>query len=164
MKAYKKSIIKFFISITSILLILPLLFACKIETVDEYERRVSEEESLSDLIQVNLIVTCEELLEENLNKEIFDDVILETSIKVPSGSTAFYALKSALKENDIPYNTTGSGQSIYVCSINNLSEKEYGSTSGWKYFVNDISPSVGCGNYKLNTGDSICFYYTLTID
>ncbi len=159
-KAYKK----FLISTILILLILPLLFACKIETVDEYEKRISEEEGLSDLIEVNLLVTCDVLLTEDLNKEITDYVILETSIKVPRDSTAFYALKSALKENAIPYATTGYGQTIYIYSINNICEKDYGSTSGWKYLVNDISPSVGSGAYKLDKGDCICFYYSLTID
>ena len=55
------------------------------------------------------------------------------------------------------------GSSGYVTSIGGLAEFACGATSGWLYFVNGVSPSVGCGSYVLKNGDSVTWIYTLDL-
>lgn len=55
------------------------------------------------------------------------------------------------------------GSSGYVSSIGGLAEFACGSGSGWLYFVNGVSPSVGCDSYVLKNGDSVTWIYTLDL-
>lgn len=48
---------------------------------------------------------------------------------------------------------------VYVSSINGLSEKDHGPSSGWMYAVNGSQPNVACSAYKLGDGDSILWRY-----
>ena len=51
------------------------------------------------------------------------------------------------------------GSSSYVSSINGLGEFDYGRMSGWLYAVNGVDPSVGCGSYYLEDGDTVYWHY-----
>lgn len=48
---------------------------------------------------------------------------------------------------------------VYVSSINGLTEKEHGASSGWMYAVNGKLPNMACSAYKLVDGDSIQWRY-----
>ena len=61
----------------------------------------------------------------------------------------------ALTATGLPY----TGSSYYVSSINGLAEFDHGRMSGWLYAVNGVEPSVGCGSYYLNDGDSVYWHY-----
>ena len=61
----------------------------------------------------------------------------------------------ALVYTGLPYEGDGG----YVASINGLAEKAHGVMSGWLYAVNGVEPSVGCGSYYLNNGDSVYWHY-----
>ena len=52
------------------------------------------------------------------------------------------------------------GSSSYVTGIGGLSEKDYGSKSGWMYFVNGEAPNKACGKYILQDGDGLVWSYT----
>ncbi len=56
------------------------------------------------------------------------------------------------------------GSSSYVTSINGLSEKACGPTSGWTYYVNGSFPSKPAGSYKLNSDASVMWYYVTSPD
>ena len=47
----------------------------------------------------------------------------------------------------------------YVSSINNLSEKNVGPTSGWTYRVNGVLPMMAANQYKVKDGDVIKWIY-----
>ena len=74
------------------------------------------------------------------------------------GTFTFYYQPTAfdaLVYTDLPY----TGDSNYVRSINGLAEFDHGRMSGWLYAVNGVEPSVGCGSYYLNDGDSVYWHY-----
>ena len=50
--------------------------------------------------------------------------------------------------------------SVYIEGIGNLYEFDCGEQSGWIYFVNGISPGLGCSGYTVESGDEIVFAYT----
>jgi hypothetical protein len=50
---------------------------------------------------------------------------------------------------------------VYVYSIDGLAEKDAGSSSGWKYYVNGSEPTMPCSAYVLGEGDSVEWRYVL---
>lgn len=95
-----------------------------------------------------------------------DGIILNsTSIKINEGDTVYDAFKKACSDSGIKYEFTGTSarKSIYISSIGGLSQMDCGRYSGWKYNVNGIDSSVGCSMYNLSDGDSIEWYYTITL-
>lgn len=56
-------------------------------------------------------------------------------------------------------NARPSSYGTYVAAIGGLAEKEHGSTSGWMYSVNGVTPNTACSNYVLSNGDSVVWYY-----
>lgn len=75
------------------------------------------------------------------------------AVSIPSGSSVYDALAAT--------GASLSGTRNYVASINGLAEKSQGGGSGWLYFVNGVSPGVGCGSYKLYGGEIISWRFTL---
>lgn len=87
-------------------------------------------------------------------------VIALAEIALPEGSTAFDALIAASKEQKISVDHTASAMGAYVSGIGVLYEFDYGSESGWLYYVNGEKPSVASSAYLLSQGDEVCFSYT----
>ncbi|MDD3403227.1 MAG: DUF4430 domain-containing protein [Hespellia sp.] len=75
------------------------------------------------------------------------------AITLKAGSSVYDALVSS--------GVSFSGNSGYVSGIGGLYEKDCGSQSGWKYYVNGVTPNKGCGNYQCSNGDSIVWTYVL---
>lgn len=48
----------------------------------------------------------------------------------------------------------------YISSVNNLSEKSHGETSGWMVRVNGKAIETGISEAKLNPGDSVVLYFS----
>lgn len=71
------------------------------------------------------------------------------------GATVYDALCAL----DLSVNARGSSYGTYVAAIGGLAEKEHGSTSGWMYSVNGVTPNTACSNYVLSNGDSVVWYY-----
>ena len=87
-------------------------------------------------------------------------VIAPAEIMLFEGSTAFDALIEAAKELKITVDHTGSAMGMYVSGIGQLYEFDYGSESGWLYYVNDEKPSLASSGYVLKNGDTVRFSYT----
>lgn len=71
------------------------------------------------------------------------------------GATVYDALCAL----GLSVNAHGSSYGTYVAGIGGLAEKEHGSTSGWMYSVNGVTPNTACSNYVLSNGDSVVWYY-----
>ncbi len=83
--------------------------------------------------------------------------MLYATIKLDAGATVYDALLASGA-------TVGSSSGFlgtYVSSINGLVEKEAGGSSGWKYFVNGVAPSMSCDKYVLSDGDSVEWRFVL---
>ena len=92
--------------------------------------------------------------------DIEQGIILSNAvISIYEGDTVYDVLLRAAKKYELVLGTGGTADFIYVKSINGISEQQYGSLSGWTYKVNGKQPSVGCGTYVLQDGDSIEFIY-----
>ncbi len=77
------------------------------------------------------------------------------TVALEQGATVY----DALKATGVSINATDTQYGIYVSSIGGLAEKEHGSSSGWMYSVNGVTPMTSCGNYTLKNGDSVVWYY-----
>lgn len=71
------------------------------------------------------------------------------------GATVYDALCAL----GLSVNAHGSSYGTYVAGIGGLAEKEHGSTSGWMYSVNGVTPNTACSNYVLSNGDRVVWYY-----
>ena len=71
------------------------------------------------------------------------------------GATVYDALCAL----GLSVNVRGSSYGTYVAAIGGLAEKEHGSTSGWMYSVNGVTPNTACSNYVLSNGDNVVWYY-----
>lgn len=89
-------------------------------------------------------------------------IIKNYTYKAKAGYTAYDALKSACKNNDIKLTAQKTSYGIYISGINNLDEFDCGKQSGWMYSVNGIMPNTTCGNVTVDDGDSIVFTYVCT--
>lgn len=103
---------------------------------------------------VSVIISCKNAVKYGAD---VPEYILEcTSIKVKQGDTAFDALNSACKANNISLKY----QSVhYIQGIGGLNEKDCGASSGWVYRVNGVNPKGTAAKYTLSAGDSIEWYY-----
>ena len=94
-----------------------------------------------------------------------DGIILDvTEFDIEEGETVYDILIEAAKAYRIQVENRGSSGSahgmVYIAGINYLYEMDFGDLSGWVYHVNGITPSRGCGEYKLSDGDRIEWLYT----
>ncbi len=87
-------------------------------------------------------------------------VIAAAEVTLQEGSTAFDALVEAARREKISVDSTSSAMGAYVSGIGVLYEFDYGSESGWLYYVNGEKPSVSSSAYRLSQGDEVCFSYT----
>ena len=96
----------------------------------------------------------------NINIKMVDNTIFSSQIVLENEVTAFEALKYYCENNSIQIGYTGSGQFIYVSSINGIKEKSEGPSSGWMYKVNGTFPNVSAGKYKLSSNDTLEWVFT----
>lgn len=90
-----------------------------------------------------------------------DGVILpETLFPIGKDDTVYSILTRAAQTRRIHLESSGAPGMVYVTGIANLYEFSYGDLSGWNYFVNGESASVGCDQYILKNGDVIEWHYT----
>lgn len=84
-------------------------------------------------------------------------ILPETEVTVSQGDSVLTALQTACREQNIPVETSGSP--AYVEGIGNLYSGDGGETSGWTYTVNGTSPTVGGGEYQMQSGDQIVWNF-----
>lgn len=110
---------------------------------------------------VTISIRCDTIKDKNSDMIPENGVILEeTEFQISAEDTVYDVLSQVCQENGIHFEVTGSKDTLYVEGIFNIYEKDYGDLSGWMYFVNGTSPSVGCGNYVLSDKDEIVWCYT----
>ena len=92
-----------------------------------------------------------------------DGILLEkTTVSFESGESVFDVLRRCLREQNVHFEYVDAKAygSTYIEGIGNLYEFDCGEQSGWLYFVNGISPGLGCSGYTVANGDEIVFAYT----
>ncbi len=110
---------------------------------------------------VTISIRCDTVKDKNNDAIPENGVILpKTEFRIDADDTVYDVLSQVCRENGIHFEITGTKETLYVEGICNIYEKDYGDLSGWMYFVNDKSPSVGCGKYKLSDQDEIVWCYT----
>ena len=118
--------------------------------------------------EVTLTIRCDTIAGLGDSEFVPEDgCILEaTTYAFAPDETVYDILVRAVKENKLHMEKkkTGSGpRDYYICGIANIYEYDWGELSGWMYYVNGESPSVGCGEYRVKDGDRIEWLYTREI-
>lgn len=89
-----------------------------------------------------------------------DGTILEvTTYTGNEGFTVYDVLAAVTAMHDPVIPIVANSDKSYVSSINNLSEKNVGPTSGWTYRVNGVLPMMAANQYKVKDGDVIKWIY-----
>ncbi len=147
--------------LAAVALAVVLVCSVQLQSVEEYYscQRAATEDAVGT---VTLTIRCDTVVHKSDASYIpRDGVILPvTSFSIDADDTVFDILSEAVRANRIPMESTGSGAGVYIEGIQNLYEFDFGDLSGWMYYVNGSSPSVGCGNYQLSDGDEIQWLYT----
>ena len=83
-----------------------------------------------------------------------DGTILEvTTYTAVEGFTVYDVLAAVTSMHDPVIPIVANSDKSYVLSINNLSEKNVGPTSGWTYRVNGVLPMMAANQYKVKDGE-----------
>ncbi|MEA4816954.1 MAG: DUF4430 domain-containing protein [Lachnospiraceae bacterium] len=89
-------------------------------------------------------------------------ILNSTEVSFDEGESVFDILILALGNEgiDVEYTKSPFLNSYYISGINGISEFDYGTSSGWLYYVNGEMPAYACSEYKVSKGDKIEFIYT----
>lgn len=94
-----------------------------------------------------------------------DGTILEvTTYTGKEGFTVYDVLAAVTAAHNPVIPIVANADRSYVSSINNLSEKNVGPTSGWTYRVNGVLPMMAANQYKVKDGDVIKWIYVCQLD
>ncbi len=116
--------------------------------------------------EVTITIRCDTVLGKSGAAYIpSDGVILPvTTVPLSSGETVYDILTQVARAYRIQMESRGTASGVnsmaYVAGIGYLYEMAFGDYSGWVYYVNGVSASVGCGEYVLADGDRIEWFYT----
>lgn len=110
---------------------------------------------------VAMSIRCDTVAGKGAKHIPADGVILkETAFTLGKGETAYDILVEASRTYSIHTEASGAPGMKYVTGIAQLYEYDFGDLSGWIYFVNGQSHSVGCDQYELKDGDVIEWRYS----
>ncbi|WP_249896878.1 S-layer homology domain-containing protein [Paenibacillus sp. PK3_47] len=87
-------------------------------------------------------------------------ILPSTNVVLNPGETAYSLLVRQLGSKVV---ASGSGDGLYVRSIDGLGEFDRGPQSGWMYLVNGTDPKSSAGSYKLQNGDVLTWRYTTNL-
>lgn len=158
----KKRNKKNFIAIWLIVIIaIIIVIVTDFQSTEEYYGK-SDIDKANPIGSVTMTIRCDTVVGKSDSEYIpKDGVVLEnTEFEIEEGETAYDILIEAARLYNIQIENTGAEGMVYIAGINYLYEFDFGDVSGWMYFVNDESPSVGCDEYVLEDGDSIEWLYT----
>ncbi len=118
---------------------------------------ISGDDKTGIIGSVTISINCDSVKDKGKSYIPNNGIVLEkTEIKIKNGDTVYDVLADVCKENKILF----SANMGYIEGINNIFEMDFGKSSGWIYFVNGESPSVGCESFELADGDEIEWHYT----
>ncbi len=145
---------------------LAAVFFSDFKTEADYYRSETVEGEVAG--EVTLSIRCDTIAGLGDSEFVPEDgCILEaTTYAFAPDETVYDILVRAVKDNKLHMEKkkTGSGpRDYYICGIANIYEYDWGELSGWMYYVNGESPSVGCGEYRVKDGDRIEWLYTREI-
>ena len=90
--------------------------------------------------------------------------IAEDTYQVNPDTTVWDFMQPILEKKGITWETSGTGDSVYVKSLTyegeKISEFTNGKLSGWQYTVNGEYPDVSVAAKKLSANDVVVFHYT----
>ena len=122
--------------------------------------KISGGNNAETLGSVTISISCEVIKDKDKSYIPENGIILkETEIEIENGDTVYDVLSEICKKENILF----SANMGYIEGIDNIFEMDFGKSSGWIYFVNGESPSVGCQSYKLVDGDKIEWHYTCNL-
>ena len=138
-----------------------LIFTLDFQSADDYYGTQSPKGNA--IGTVTLEIRCDVLNGKNDLSYIPEDgtILAKTEFALAEGESVFDILEEAVRANRIQMEYGGTGDLIYIKGLGYLYELAHGDLSGWVYYVNGESPSVGCASYKLSDGDTIVWHYTL---
>lgn len=111
------------------------------------------------------LIECKSVLDnmESLNKEkagIIPEngiILEETDVGFNENDTVYDVLIRILKENKIQFDAD---ESAYIKGISNLYSGDCGEYSGWLFYVNGESATVGADSLKLSENDEVHWKFT----
>lgn len=112
-------------------------------------------------IRCNATARKDSITNQGIRDSIPDDgTILEvTTYTGKEGFTVYDVLAAVTAAHNPVIPIVANADRSYVSSINNLSEKNVGPTSGWTYRVNGVLPMMAANQYKVKDGDVIKWIY-----
>ena len=139
------------------------IFLSDFESADNYYTAPVRKENV--IGSVTLEIRCDAVLGKTDKTHIPEDGILLALMEfsLSEGNTVYDILLEACKTNRIHMEKSGADGMIYIVGLGYIYEFEFGDLSGWKYYVNGVSPSVGCDQYALKDGDTIKWLYSLEL-
>lgn len=90
-------------------------------------------------------------------------VVSLCEVSLPEGASAFDALISAARSQQVRVDYTGGVYGTYVRGIGYIYELGFGDMSGWLYKVNSEYPEISASDYSLKEGDIVEFVYTCSL-
>lgn len=158
----KKGTVKNYILVGAIAAVAVIvIWVTDFQSVDGYyEEATASKENVVGT--VTLAIRCDTIAGKGGSEYVpADGVILEAEeYSIEEGDTVYDVLLEATAKHKIHVETTGGPDSVYVQGINHIYEFSHGDLSGWLYYVNGETSSLGCGEYKLSDGDIIQWLYT----
>ena len=94
-----------------------------------------------------------------------EDKVLFSAYVDFGGKTVGEVTLNVLKQNNIPYKSTGRGKMLYFNSIYSIAEFANGGSSGWCFYIRKsgdsefVKSTVGCGIVKPNDTDILKWEY-----
>ncbi len=124
-------------------------------------------EEIGDLAEIagyaKIGIYCDTVIGEDEHIPADGVILAETELPFWENATVLDVLVSAAKKYGIRVENAGTRELAYISGIQDIYELDYGDLSGWMYFVNGESPSVGCGEYAVSDGDLIEWRYSREI-
>ena len=157
-KANKKNIL---LGVLIFALIVIFVGVTNFSTKDNFYNRNSQTIDTNEFVTVE--IRCDTIVKKQENSPRNPVILSECKIPIKSGDTVYSALLSATAKSKIHLDANVNSNNIYVKGIQNIYEFDYGELSGWIYCVNGESPSVSCGEYKVQNGDKIVWHYTCNL-
>lgn len=111
---------------------------------------------------VTLEIRCDVLKDRREDPLIPEDgcILPRQAFPIAQGDTVFQVLTRAAQQYRLQLDASGGEGMRYVTGLAHLYEQAYGELSGWMFFVNGQSASVGCDQLTLSDGDQVLWQYT----
>lgn len=158
----KKRNIKNFIAVlVAVLVAVCIICVTDFKCADEYYNETQPPKT-DTIGTVTMTIRCDTIVDKSQDSHIPRDGIIleETEFAIEAGDSVYDILVEATKKYKIQMENNGTKQAAYIAGINYIYEHDFGDLSGWVFFVNGQSPSIGCSEYILQAGDSISWQYS----